>query len=316
MIAGALLGLLVMAFHPTGHDLARPGQFGAMAHLNVAVHSLALFATPLVFFGLLGVPLRRGRDFEGADYGENVQNVIINEGLAEKCFPGQDPIGREIGRGEKDWYRIVGVVGDIRNGGLRFDGNKDTIYFPDSETFSPTPLWILMKGGASGDGMLAAVRGALRQVDPDLPVMKVHTVEELVARGVRGERVQTTLLGLFAAIAAVLALLGIHSSMSYAVAQRTQEIGIRMSLGATPAQVMKQVVGEGLLLTGVGVALGIGGAFAFGKTLESLLYQVSPTDPLILAGTSLALLAMAALACLLPARRAAGLDPAVALRAE
>ena len=268
------------------------------------------------FFGLLGVPLRRGRDFEGADYGENVQNVIINEGLAEKCFPGQDPIGREIGRGEKDWYRIVGVVGDIRNGGLRFDGNKDTIYFPDSETFSPTPLWILMKGGASGDGMLAAVRGALRQVDPDLPVMKVHTVEELVARGVRGERVQTTLLGLFAAIAAVLALLGIHSSMSYAVAQRTQEIGIRMSLGATPAQVMKQVVGEGLLLTGVGVALGIGGAFAFGKTLESLLYQVSPTDPLILAGTSLALLAMAALACLLPARRAAGLDPAVALRAE
>ncbi|HJV89594.1 MAG TPA: ABC transporter permease [Holophagaceae bacterium] len=268
------------------------------------------------FFSLMGVPLRRGRDFGPADYGDTVQNIIINESLAAKCFPGQDPIGQEIGRGEQSWYRVVGVVGDIRNGGLRFDGNKDTMYFPDSETFSPTPLWILMKGGASGDGMLAAVRGALRQVDPDLPVMKVQTLDELVARGVRGERVQTMLLGLFAAIAAVLALLGIHSSMSYSVAQRTQEIGIRMSLGATPGQVMQQVVGEGLLLTGVGVALGLAGAFAFGKTLESLLYQVSPTDPLILAGTSLALLAMAALACLLPARRAAGLDPAVALRAE
>lgn len=264
---------------------------------------------------ILGVPLVRGSWFQPADHTTKPTEVLVNAGLAEQCFPGRDPIGQEIGFGGQ-WFRIRGVVGDVRHSGPRHKGLLSTVYFPGVETFSPNPVWVVLKSPLPGDGLLAALRAAVRRVDPDLPVARVQGLSEIIGRSVRGERVITLLLGLFAGIAALLALLGIHGSLAYTVAQRTQEIGIRMALGAPSGRVVLEIVREGLLLSGAGVALGCAGAFALGGVLRSLVFEVDPTDPRLLAAASAALLATAALACLFPALKAAKVDPAVALRAD
>ncbi|MBK8725225.1 MAG: ABC transporter permease [Holophagaceae bacterium] len=264
---------------------------------------------------VLGVPLVRGRAFEDADLVLNPKAVLINAGLADQYFPGRDPVGQEIGFGS-DWFQVAGVVGDVRHSGPRRKGLLNTVYFPAVETFSPQSAWIVLRSRQQGEALLGPLRAAVRRVDPDLPVVRLQSLAEIAGRTVRGERVITLLLGLFAAIAALLALLGIHGSLSYSVAQRTQEIGIRMALGAPSGRVVRDVVREGLVLAGLGLLLGIAGAFAFSGALRSLVFEVNPTDPLLLAAASAVLLATAALACLFPALRASRVDPAVALRAE
>ncbi|HJU82863.1 MAG TPA: ABC transporter permease [Holophagaceae bacterium] len=303
-------------------DLMPTVQSGVNAGINF--HARPTDATDIAevravgtkLFATLGVPVLRGRDFADSDYTGTSTAVIVSDAFARKYFPGQDPVGQEVGFGQSSWYTIVGVAGDIRNNGPRFASGLNTIYFPDCETFSPQPYWIVMKSRLQGDALLSAVRAAVRRVDPDIPVMKVEPVDEIVGRRLQGERVQTFLLGLFAAIAAVLALLGVHSAMSYSVAQRTQEIGIRMSLGATPAAIIRMVVREGMLVAGAGIVLGLAGTFVFSKALQALLYGTSATDPLNLAAASALLLATAAAACFLPALRAARVHPSEALRTE
>ncbi len=264
---------------------------------------------------VLGVPLVRGAWFQPSDHTTQPTAVLVNASLAEQYFPGKDPIGQEIGFG-RQWFRIQGVVGDVRHAGPRFKGLLNTVYFPGVETFSPNPVWIVLKSPLEGEGLLGPLRAAVRRVDPDFPIARVQSLTEVAERSVRRERVVTLLLGLFAGIAALLALLGIHGSLAYSVAQRTREIGVRMALGAPTGRVVLDVVKEGLVLAATGIALGCAGAFAFSGVLRSLVFEVSPTDPGLLAAASAGLLATAALACLFPALRAARVDPAVALRAD
>jgi predicted permease len=272
-------------------------------------------ATSARALAILGVPLVKGAWFQPSDHTTKPTTVLINASLAAQAFPGRDPIGQEIGFGSQ-WFRVQGVVGDVRHSGPRQKGLLNTVYFPGVETFSPNPVWIVLRSPLQGEGLLASLRAAVRRVDPDLPIARVQALSEIAGRSVRNERVITLLLGLFAAIAALLALLGIHGSLAYSVAQRTQEIGIRMALGAPSSRVVVDIVREGLTLAAVGVALGCAGAFAFSGALRSLVFEISPTDPGLLAAASAALLATAALACLFPALRAARVDPAVALRSE
>ncbi|MFN8010342.1 MAG: ABC transporter permease [Holophagaceae bacterium] len=264
---------------------------------------------------VLGVPLVRGSWFQPTDHTTKPTAVLVNAGLAEQYFPGKDPIGQEIGFGN-DWFRIQGVVGDVRHAGPRVKGLLNTVYFPGVETFSPNPVWIVLRTPVQGEGLLGALRAAVRRVDPDFPIDRVQSLAEIAERGVRRDRVITLLLGLFAGIAALLALLGIHGSLAYSVAQRTQEIGVRMALGAPSGRVVLDVVKEGLVLAATGVALGWAGAFAFSGVLRSLVFEISPTDPGLLAAASALLLATASLACLFPALRASKVDPAIALRAD
>lgn len=262
----------------------------------------------------LGVPVRRGRPFTARDL-RSSGVALISQSLADRYFPGDDPLLQEITL-DGEAFRVVGVVGTVRNGGPKFAGSEDTLYLPGPRTFSEGSFWIFLKGPQGGDALLPAVRQAIRSVDPDLPVNEIRTMERQLTAGLERERVQALLLGLFAALAALLALLGIHGAMSYAVAQRTQEIGIRMSLGATPGQVQAQFLREGLQLAGLGLLLGLAGASALASTLRALVRGVSPTDPLPLLVIAGGLLALAAGATLLPARRAAFLDPSSALRDE
>ncbi|HJW08180.1 MAG TPA: ABC transporter permease [Holophagaceae bacterium] len=274
--------------------------------------TLELRAASPDIFRTFGIPLLRGRGLEKQDYQAQGTNVVVSESLATHYFPGRDPVGQEVGFGTQ-WFRIVGVVGDVRNAGARNVNHVETVYFPDVEIFGEAPYWVAVKATRRGDALLPEVREALRRLDPELPVEKVQDLEAIVDKSFSADRIQTFLLGLFAAIAAALALLGVHSAMSYSVAQRTQEIGIRMSLGATPAAIVQMVVKEGLLVAGAGIALGLMGTLAFSRTLQALLFGVSPMDPATLVAASLLLLATAALACLLPALRASRVDPAVAL---
>jgi putative ABC transport system permease protein len=261
------------------------------------------------YFRTLGIPLMRGRDFTSQDERAHTA-VIINEAMARRFWPGAEPIGQQInlfGRARE----IVGIVKDVRYSAV----DKEA----DPAIYQPTSLWFAhLVVRTSGEPMdqLAAVRAQAQALDRDLPFAKVATLEQLRAASVAGRRFNMLLLGLFSAVALLLALVGIYGVMSYTVTQNTREIGIRMALGAQARDVLKLVVGQGLALTAAGVAIGLLAASATTRLIARLLYGVGATDPLTFAGVSVLLISVALLACYLPARRATKVDPLVSLRYE
>lgn len=265
------------------------------------------------YFKALRVPLTRGRNFTEQEMMQSAKVLVVSESLVNAVFPNEDPIGKRLQMmmGKEPW-EIVGVVGDIRHRSLDTPPYS-TMYMPSYQTIW-TNLVIRTQGDPSA--LTAAVRKEVQAIDPDQPIAAVRTMEDWVDRAVAAPRYRTTLLALFAAVALVLASTGIYGVMSYSVAQRTHEIGVRMALGARQRDVLKLVVSHGMLLVLFGVALGLAGAFALTRVMSSLLFGVTAKDPLTFVAVAVVLVLTALLACYIPARRATKVDPLVALRYE
>jgi predicted permease len=282
------------------------------------------------YFRTMQIPVREGRPFTEADSPSAQQVVIISESLAHKYWPGQDPIGKRLkvssDANDKNlpWLTVVGVAGNVRSEG-QYAPFIPEIYVPYTQY--PWVLWprhILVRTAADPLAIVPAIRREVAALDKDVPVSGVGTMNEIVAGPMQQGKTVMWLLGAFAALALVLAAIGIYSVISYAVTQRTHEIGIRMALGASHREVARLVVGQGLVLTTIGLAIGLLGAFAITLGFSRLpfqvrwllLFDVRPTDPLTFAFVCGILVAVAMVASFLPARRAAQVDPMVALRYE
>jgi putative ABC transport system permease protein len=270
------------------------------------------------YFRAMGIPLVAGRYFTEGDNENGQRVIVINETLARRFYPGQEAVGKRIKEGDQrsddPWSTVVGVVGDVKHSGLNSDA-RPTLYFPYLQK-----NWGLMtlvaRTGSDPAKLAAAVRNEVWAVDKDQPVTDVKTLEEYASVSVSKDRFNMILLGIFAGVAMVLAAVGIYGVMSYTVAQRTHEIGIRMALGASVTDVLRLVVGRGLLLAVVGVFVGVGVALLLTGFLSSLLVGVSARDPLTFIAVPAALLAVALVASAVPAWRATKVDPMVALRYE
>jgi putative ABC transport system permease protein len=275
------------------------------------------FATP-VFFHSLRIPFTAGRPFTDEEL-KNGGVVIVTDNLVRRFWPNQDPIGKRIKRGQAQsqspWMTIVGVVNEMKYRGLPANPTAD----PD--VFLPFPdqvrqFALVIRTSVDPSSLAAAVRKTLREADSTVVIYNVNTLDDLVARETANARFTGWLMGIFAASALLLAMIGIYGLISYAVARRTQEIGIRVALGAARADVLSLIVRKGMTLIAAGLLLGAAGAFALTRLIGTLLYGVTPRDVLSFAAAALILAAVALLACLVPATRATRIDPVIALRNE
>ena len=279
--------------------------------------ALFVAATP-DFFRTVRTPVLRGRAFERTDSAGAAPVVVINRALADDIFPGVDPVGRRLRilnpEYPNDWRTIVGVVGDVRYRGLD-DDVQPTVY----TSFEQTPfLWLYVMVRSSGDATALArsIRGAVREVDPAMSAANVRQLTDVVWSSVEEPRVSMLLLSGFAVLALILAAVGIYGVIGYSVSQRTQEIGVRMAVGADRRSVMVMVIREGLLMALAGVAIGVGLALAAAGRMSELLVDVTAYDPIAFAGAATLLVGVAVAASYIPARRATRVDPLTALRAE
>jgi putative ABC transport system permease protein len=273
--------------------------------------------TDLNYFGAMQLPLKRGRLFTEQEATEMRHVVVINEAFAHKNFPDEDPLGKRVVIYMKEDNiptEIIGIVGDSKHMGLDSE-IEPMAYWPHPEQAFPFMTLVIRTRGEAA-GIAPAARQVIQTLDSEQPVADVRTMESLLADSVARARFSTLLLTVFAVVALILAAVGIYGVMSYAVTQRTHEIGIRMALGAQAGDVLKMVVRKGLTLTVCGVGIGLGAALALTQIMASLLYGVSATDPLTFAAISVLLASVALLACYLPARRATKVDPMIALRYE
>ena len=268
------------------------------------------------YFRAMGVRLMSGRLFTAGDNATAPRVAIINETMAKQVFPHENPIGKRINitQGNDAWREIVGVVSDMRHYGVDHATTNQSY-----EPFAQVPftgLNIVIRTEGDPGPLLGTLRPTVYAVDKDQPVGSVRPLEDILSDSISRQRFTMTLLTVFSLVALLIAAVGIYGVMAYNVTQRTSEIGIRMALGAQPADVLRLVFAQGSKLVGLGLVLGLVIAFAGARAVESILFNTSAHDPLTLAGITLLLAAVAALACLLPARRAARVDPIVALRAE
>ena len=261
-----------------------------------------------------GIPLLRGRVFQPADLAQHRHVALINEAMARACFAGSDPLGRKLTYGRSSDWIIVGVIGDVHSHGLS-EPVRPAVFLPTGmDPWNSATLVIR----TAGDPLALAepVRKAILGLDPTQPVSGIRTLASDVAYSLIQRRLTLSLLGFFALSALFLAGIGLYGVIAYAVSQRTREFGIRSALGASGNNLLGLVLRSGLALAGSGLAVGIGVFWGLSRLLGNLLYGIKPNDPLTLAGVSFLLLAVAALASWLPARRAAKVDPIIALRAE
>lgn len=275
------------------------------------------------YFDALGVPLLRGRDFDEREAPGAPLAVIINESLARTHWPDGDPLGARLKLGRADsespWYTVVGIVGDVRQTALDQPA-QPTVYFALAQTPAAIPfMWpqhLLVRTDGDPMALAAAVRAAVWSVDADQPVASIRSMEEIFDAELANRNLQMMLVGGFAVLALVLASVGLYGVLSYAVAQRTTEIGVRIALGAERRNVIGAVLQSAVLLAASGIGIGIAAAFGATRLLSSFLFGVSPTDPITFGAVPALLLAVALLAAYVPARRAARVDPVEALRAE
>ena len=268
----------------------------------------------------LGVSLMRGRDFTDTEGRMKASVAVVNQAMATRMWPGEDPIGRRFrlagSKEAPDWFTVIGICSDFRHGRVN---NTDPPY---PSAYVPYPFAATMNTGivvrVAGDpaSFTGAIRRQIREADSNLAVFDVRPLEELRRLGYWEQRVFGWIFATFGAIALMLASIGVYGVLSYSVSQRTQEIGVRMALGAGRLDVFRLVVGQGLVLAAIGIALGVAGAFGVTRYVRTLLFDVTPTDPLSFAGVAVFLGAVAGLASFLPARRATAVDPLIALRNE
>jgi predicted permease len=267
------------------------------------------------YFEAMGIPLVRGRLFNSADAKNAPLVAIIDEGVARRYFPNnEDPIGHQLTGAIRDPATIVGVVGAVKQMDLASPAPM-AVYYP-SDQFTGFTLSVTMKTAGDPLSLLPAVRREVAAVDPDVPVSRSATMEQRLADSLARRRIAVELMTIFAALAGILAAIGIYSVLSYLVDQRRRELAIRMALGARAGQVIRLVTIQGAWPVAVGVVAGLAGAFAATRLMKTLLYQVSATDPAVFAGAVVLLTAVALAAIAVPARRATRVDPVVALRDE
>ena len=270
------------------------------------------------YFRTLGIPLLSGRDFTEQDKVDSPFVVILSNSTAKKLFPNENPIGHQMlfgtDNGNGLQAEIVGVVGDVRSQQLA-KTNDVEFYRPWPQRSAPF-LNILVRSAIKPEATAGIVRAALNKIDNGLPILRPNTLEAIVTRSLGQERLTMTLLGVFAGIALLLALVGIYGAVAYTVEQRTGEIGVRMALGAQTQDVLRLVVKQGMNPVLLGLVIGLAATFAVGRLLTAQLYQISPHNPLLLGATAIMLALAALLACLIPARRASRVDPIIALRSE
>ena len=267
------------------------------------------------YFEAIGTPVRQGRVFTEQDKKGSTPVVIINEQLARRYFPAGDALGKRLVISEEDGpLEIVGIAADVKDEDLDEEAEM-TIYRP----FVQEPWWsmaLVVRTNSEPTQFATLIRNEVRAVDAEQPVYNIKTMEQIVDESISAKRLAMTMLGFFAFGALLLAAIGIYAVMSYAVTSRSHEIGIRMALGAQPGDILRLIIGQGLMLTLIGVVLGLMGAFAMTRAMTEILYGVKATDPLTFGGISLLLSLVAFIACYLPARRATRVDPMIALRYE
>ncbi|MBO0858114.1 MAG: ABC transporter permease [Chloracidobacterium sp.] len=275
------------------------------------------------YFAAIGIPLLSGRDFTAADDMEHPGVAIINETAARRFWPNENPLGKrlKIGTtrevkiyGKEVSREIIGVVGNVKHEQLKDDFHAE-IYVPAWHLPSPS-MFLIVRGKAPAKSLINGIRSAVQSVDPEQPIRRAQLLETAIINTVAPQRLVADLLSLFAGLALTLALIGIYGVMSYDVAQRTQEIGVRMALGAESRDVLKLILRQGMTLAIAGVGVGLPVSVALTRLMKGLLYGVSPNDPLTFVGIAMLLTIVALLAALVPARRATKVDPMVALRVE
>jgi predicted permease len=281
---------------------------------NGQLPSATLMFTSDGFFSTMGIPILAGRDLSPQDRQGAPIALVVNQALAKKYFPDRSPVGQTITFGDTNHFAIVGVVGDVRQGSVD-ETPVPRIYASAYQIFR-VKVNLVVRTQSDPQLMIKRVEDAIRSVDPQQTITAAFTLEDAVGDAVARPRLLTVLLGLFGAMGLVLGALGIYGVLAYLVSQRTREIGVRLALGARPRDVLNMVVGRGLRLAGLGVAIGLAAALVLTRLMQGVLYGVTPTDPITFAGVALALLGVAAFASWLPALRATRVDPLVALRSE
>jgi putative ABC transport system permease protein len=281
-----------------------------------AGQSTNYYAVSADYFKAMGIPLLRGRVFTEQDTRNSTRVAVISESMAKRVFTNEDPIGKRIHvtNGPTVFREIVGIVGDVKHYGLDQDTTLQTYEPYTQQPFSFMTLVVRAAGDPTN--LTSAIRNQVLSIDKEQPVSGVRTLEQRVSTSIAQQRFSMLLLGVFAAVAMVLAAVGIYGVLSYAAAQRTHEIGIRMALGARAGNVLKMVIGQGMKLALAGVALGSGAALALTQLMKRLLFGVTAADPMTYVVIALSLTLVALFACWIPARRAAKVDPMVALRVE
>jgi putative ABC transport system permease protein len=288
---------------PIDFRTAKPGEIKPVSRPTVTVD----------YFNAMGIAVRNGRAFTAQDARPAAGVVIVNEAFEKHHFPGESAVGKRIRLGGP-WLTVVGVVNDVRQKGLAGDAMLEA-YTPVLEDAGEA-LSFVIRMAAEPDHLISAVRAIVAEVEPNQALHNVMTMEQRLANTTTSRRLNTALLGSFAGVALLLAVVGIYGVMSYSVTQRRREIGVRMALGAEKSDVLGLIIHGGLRLTLLGVAIGLAGAFALTRYLSSLLYSVKATDPWTFLAGALTLTGVALLASWLPARRAAKVHPMVALRYE
>ncbi len=303
----------MMAWGPVTVEGRVPQPGEAFINVDQRIVSVSYFAT-------MEIPLVRGRLFGEQDIRSAPRAIVIDQRMADTLWPGRDPIGQRVRRGGFDansttpWMTVVGVVGRIKQDALDAD-SRMAMYLPHLQ-FPTRALNLVVRTSQAPEAMSVSVRQQIRALDPDLPVYRVKSMESRVAASLAERRFSMLLLGLFAALALGLAMLGVYGVMAYFVAQGARELGIRMALGASPRAILGLVVGQGAGVAALGLVLGLVGAVALGRFIETLLFGVGTRDPITFVAMPLVLALVALLACYVPARRATRIDPTVALRSE
>jgi putative ABC transport system permease protein len=300
---------------PLGNELRQASRFVIEGQPLPAAGARPIAQTRTVslsYFSSLGIPLRAGRTFSEDDW--KVLNLVINETMARRYWPQGDAIGKRVNFCSLDpkpcWFSIIGIVGNVHQFGLDAGPTFDAYL---SGGWTP---YLVVRTASDPAGVAAAITDVIHNVDPNLPITRVTTMDGLITDSVSPRRFSALLVGIFAALALLLAAIGIYGVMSYTVSQRTQEIGLRMALGAQVANMRGMIFGQTLKLTLIGVGLGLAGAFVLARFLASLLFDVGIYDPVTFFGVVFLQIAVALAASYIPARRAMRVDPIVALRYE
>ena len=309
--AGATTGL-PLTLNLSGTDFRIEGRPEPEAGKEMMVHTRSVSPG---YFGTLGISLIKGRDFSDRDKRDAPGAAIINIELTRIYFPNEDPIGKRITFDDGGtWLSIVGIIDDVKQLG-QDSAAKPEVYFPFSQMTSSS-MSLVVRTSASPASVVASIKDQIQQIDKDLPITDVKTMRQLLAESVSGRRFNMLLLTIFGAVALILAAVGIYGVISYSVSQRTHEIGIRMALGADTRHVLRLVVGQGMWLALVGIAIGLGASFFLTRLMSTLLFGVTATDPITFAVISVTLTGVALAATLAPSRRATKVDPMIALRYE
>jgi len=276
------------------------------------------------YFKAMGIPVLQGRAFEESDQDGSRQVMVIDRWLAHRYWPDTSPIGKRMLMGvpgmtdndEALTYTIVGVVGDIKQNELTEDTHVGAYYFTYKQESRSFLTIVARTATTKPTSLVAPIRKAVTAIDPDMPFYMPQTMASRVADTLRGRRVAMLLLLAFAGVALFLAAVGIYGVLAYSVTQRTRELGVRMALGGSPGGVFALVLRQGLRVLGLGLVIGLAGSLLLVHLIRALLYGVTPTDPVVLAGVAVILAAVGVLACVLPARRATRIEPVVALGTE